>query len=388
MSMRYFKYINESYRIDEIGDASAKVFKYTGPNKKDINNRVERLIKGSEGGYWSDPYTFNYRMIGGKSDYDVRIKIEVQPRITLDFSKKPKKKLRPAPKVNLSANIGFDVAGEENEKTTNLGEQFRVLATVTNIVVEFLNTCYDSNYYLQDVWMVPKADAGEVTDVTNKRGRFYEAYIRKQLKRVKGRVSVTTSTIRDDGKTVQGFVLKQGHWYGGKEIIRNESIVNEIGDRSVEPGMWLQSKYEPNHKGYSFVTRDEERYYAYFEKKPWKWLESQGFSKILPMKMKAWETSFGHLKGSMHGYGGELDFKSATNKGSQFEILSTYAEILEDFLKNNKSNVDVIIAKPEKSDSKDSRRLRLYQAFLDKTNIFKKVKSVSVFGQDIILLYP
>ena len=106
------------------------------------------------------------------------------------------------------------------------------------------------------------------------------------------------------------------------------------------------------------------------------------------MKMKAWETSFGHLKGSMHGYGGELDFKSATNKGSQFEILSTYAEILEDFLKNNKSNVDVIIAKPEKSDSKDSRRLRLYQAFLDKTNIFKKVKSVSVFGQDIILLYP
>ena len=168
----------------------------------------------------------------------------------------------------------------------------------------------------------------------------------------------------------------------------NENVVNEIGDRSVEPGSWLQSKYEPNHKGYSFVTKDEERYYAYFEKKPWSWSKAWGFAKYFTPKTKAWETSFGHLKGSIHGYGGELDFKSATNKGSQFEILSTYAEILEDFIKNNKSKVDVIIAKPEKSDDKDSRRLRLYQAFLDKSNIFKKVETVKVFGQDVIILYP
>ena len=47
---------------------------------------------------------------------------------------------------------------------------------------------------------------------------------------------------------------------------------------------------------------------------------------------------------NFHGYGGTVDFKTATNKGSHFEILSTYSEIMEDFLKNNKGKADIIIA--------------------------------------------
>jgi hypothetical protein len=137
------------------------------------------------------------------------------------------------------------------------------------------------------------------------------------------------------------------------------------------------------------MTKDEERYYAYFEKKPKVWLNNQGMMKVEEIKngAKVWETSFGHLKGHIHGYGGEVDFKSATNKGSHFEILSTYSEILEDFLKNNKGKADIIIAKPEKGSEGDNRRLRLYQAFLQKTKIFKKVETIKVFGREVILLY-
>jgi hypothetical protein len=169
-----------------------------------------------------------------------------------------------------------------------------------------------------------------------------------------------------------------------------ESKLYEIGDRSVDAGDWLQTKYEKNHKGYAFVTSDGERYYAYFEKKPKVWLNNQGLEKIKEIKDGAsvWETSFGHLKGHIHGYGGEVDFKSATNKGKPLEILSTYAEILEDFLSNNKGKADIIIAKPEKAVEGDNRRLRLYKAFLEKSKIFKKVDTVKVFGQEIILLYP
>ena len=116
-----------------------------------------------------------------------------------------------------------------------------------------------------------------------------------------------------------------------------EEHINEIGDRSVPAGDWIQSKYEKNHKGYTFMTKDGERYYAYFEKKPKKWLEQQGMMKVLKGDEKVWETSFGHVVGHVHGYGGTVDFKTATNKGSHFEILSTYAEIMEDFLDNNKS---------------------------------------------------
>jgi hypothetical protein len=167
----------------------------------------------------------------------------------------------------------------------------------------------------------------------------------------------------------------------------NESTVNEIGDRSVPAGDWIQSKYEKDHKGYTFMTKDEERYYAYFEKKPKKWLDNQGMMKVLKGDEKVWETSFGHVVGHVHGYGGTVDFKTATNKGSHFEILSTYSEIMEDFLKNNKGKADIIIAKPEKGSEGDSRRLRLYQAFLAKTKLFKNVTTESIFGQDVILLY-
>lgn len=169
-------------------------------------------------------------------------------------------------------------------------------------------------------------------------------------------------------------------------ILPND-VVNEIGDRSVPAGQWLMTQSRPDHKGYSFVTSDEERYYAYFEKKPTKWLEQQGMMKVLQKGEKVWETSFGHLKGHIHGYGGQVDFKSATNKGQHFQILSTYAEIMEDFLKNNKGKADIIIAKPEKGSEGDQRRLRLYQAFLAKTKLFKNVTTESIFGQDVILLY-
>lgn len=169
-----------------------------------------------------------------------------------------------------------------------------------------------------------------------------------------------------------------------------ESKLYEIGDRSAEVGDWIQNKYEKDHKGYMFMTTDEERYYTYFEKKPRVWLNNQGLERVKEIKDGAsvWETSFGHLKGHIHGYGGTVDFKSLTNKGKPLQILSTYAEILEDFLSKNKGKVDIIIAKPEKAAEGDNRRLRLYTAFLEKSKIFKKVDTVKVFGQEIILLYP
>lgn len=167
-----------------------------------------------------------------------------------------------------------------------------------------------------------------------------------------------------------------------------ESKLYEIGDRSAEVGDWVQNKYEKDHKGYMFMTTDEERYYTYFERKPKKWLEQQGLMKVLPSDKDIWETSFGHLKGHIHGYGGTVDFKSLTNKGKPLQILSTYAEILEDFLSKNKGKINVIIAKPEKAMGEDNRRIGLYNAFLQKSKIFKKVETVSVFGQEIILMYP
>ena len=382
--MKYLRLFEE--HINEIGDASAKTFKVKGPSPKQVLKDMLRTQENRKDSPidWLDPeVTSTWTFSGDKGvDYEMEISWTIKRDIQLRLKPGKRKNAR---KFAMRMNIGFYIKSndeEERERTTNLGEQYRVLATVIDKSIEVINEV-TKEFKIDTIYIIPKADEGEEENIDNRRGRFYLAYIKKAIKRLNDKVTAS------EDKYYGGFVITGGHRYSSRPglEIRNESTVNEIGDRSVPAGQWLQSKYEKDHKGYTFMTRDEERYYAYFEKKPKKWLEQQGMMKVLKGNEKVWETSFGHVVGHIHGYGGTVDFKTATNKGSHFEILSTYAEIMEDFLKNNKGKADIIIAKPEKGSEGDSRRLRLYQAFLAKTKLFKNVTTESIFGQDVILLY-
>ena len=457
--MKYLKLFEE--HINEIGDASSKPFKVKGPSPKQV---VKDMLKMNDGRTNDDKWLDEDQKAVWEFDGDKG------QSYTIELAWNTKRK-RPVPmrfiknkkaykRWEFNMNIGFyakvepytgddfriDLSDIEKERTTNLNEQYRILSTVIDTVIPVINEAA-KEYSINTIYIIPKADYNEPKSIQNKRGKFYLAYLKKNIKKIN--VPVTAKESKYDG----GFIIQGGHSYtmGGEPDrieIRNESLteskfnlkaiklakwyietqdrlskediidrlindegydrkdveswmdknydelkefrLNEIGDRSVEAGDWIQSKYEKDHKGYTFMTKDEERYYAYFEKKPKVWLNNQGLSfKVKEIKDGAatWETSFGHVKGHIHGYGGTVDFKSATNKGSHFEILSTYAEILEDFLKKNKGKVDIIIAKPEKGSEGDNRRLRLYQAFLQKTKIFKKVETIKVFGREIILLY-
>lgn len=392
--MKYLKLFEE--HINEIGDASAKPFKVQGPSPREILKdmlHVQETRRDSPID-WLDPeVTSTWTFSGDKGvDYEMEISWTIKKDIQIRLKPGRRKQAR---KFAMRMNIGFYAKSkpltgtefniddeDDRERTTNLHEQYRVLATVIDKSIEVINEV-TKEFKIDTIYIIPKADKGEEESINNRRGRFYLAYIKKAIKRLNDKVTAS------EDKYYGGFVIKGGHRYSTADRleIRNESTVNEIGDRSVPAGDWIQSKYEKDHKGYSFMTKDQERYYAYFEKKPKKWLDSQGMMKVLKGDEKVWETSFGHVVGHIHGYGGTVDFKTATNKGSHFEILSTYAEIMEDFLKNNKGKADIIIAKPEKGSEGDSRRLRLYQAFLAKTKLFKNVTTESIFGQDVILLY-
>ena len=56
---------------------------------------------------------------------------------------------------------------------------------------------------------------GEKVDIGNKRGKFYEAYLRKQIKRLKNPYTVMTKTIWHGAKSTEGFVITSGHYSGG-----------------------------------------------------------------------------------------------------------------------------------------------------------------------------
>ena len=232
--MQSDNYIAEA-AINEIGDASAKKFKYKGPSSRQILQILDKEFNDRKDQNWSEQKAMNWEFSTENADYVVNIDYSVNAHIRLNLGRrKPGTTPR---RRKLNASLGFSVKAdkrEDRERVTNFGEHFRVLATVCDIFVDFINTVHD-DYILNKVYMIPKAENDETEDTDNQRGRFYEAFIKKQIGRIKGKVTVQNTTIKtDDGATVGGFVLIDGHQYtmGGKrhKEFRNEQF-NEAKSR-------------------------------------------------------------------------------------------------------------------------------------------------------------
>jgi hypothetical protein len=151
------------------------------------------------------------------------------PTISLTPKKTSEKR-----KKEIRANISFYVSGKDRERTTNLGEQYQVLSTVTEITVNFIKGIIDE-YRLDNIWIIPKADEGEEVSPNNRRGKFYEAYLRKQINKIKRPLTVS---IGQDG----GFVILDGHWSSQSNpnsLIKNESLTEKKTEDS--PDKWHHS---------------------------------------------------------------------------------------------------------------------------------------------------
>lgn len=215
--MKYLQLFEE--HINEIGDASAKKFKYKGPGPRQILQLLDKEYNNRTDQNWSEQKAMTWEFSTENADYVVNIDYSVNAHIRLNLGRrKPGTTPR---RRKLNASLGFSVKAdksEDRERVTNFGEQYRVLATVCDIFVDFINTVHD-DYILNKVYMIPKAENDETEDTDNRRGRFYEAFIKKQIGRIKGKVTVQNTTIKtDDGVTVGGFVLIDGHVHtmGGK----------------------------------------------------------------------------------------------------------------------------------------------------------------------------
>jgi len=211
----------EDFRLNEIGDGGSKPFKFI--QKKKIEPTLDKEFKSSsKGGDWSNDVTIPYIVRGDKANYKVKITCNVKPKIQMGH---PKYRNKIVFKGDLQCNVGFDEAGESDEATTNYNEQYRLMATVSNIVIEFMESI-EKTWHLTEMYILPKADKGEKEDIDNKRGKFYEAYLRKQINRLKNPYTVMTKTLYHGAQSSEGFVITRGHWSGsggGKTgYIRND----------------------------------------------------------------------------------------------------------------------------------------------------------------------
>ena len=150
--MKYLKLFEE--HINEIGDASAKTFKVQGPSPRQVlkdmlstqENRKDRPID------WLDPeITSTWTFSGDKGvDYEMEISWTIKRDIQLRLKPGRRKHAR---KFAMRMNIGFYAKSkpltgtefniddeDDRERTTNLHEQYRVLATVIDKSIEELGS--------------------------------------------------------------------------------------------------------------------------------------------------------------------------------------------------------------------------------------------------------
>ena len=159
--------------LNEIGDASSKVFSYKKKEGIDAKPFKEITDDNEDGIQAKNIYEFETDL-GTK--YVVDIEVEYDPG---DMYVSPV----------LDADINFTTltkGGDIDTKmaSTNKGEQYAVMATISDIMINWINE-WDKYFYINSIWIEPKVEDDESGDaIYSQRGRLYKIYLDKQLSRL------------------------------------------------------------------------------------------------------------------------------------------------------------------------------------------------------------
>ena len=154
--------------LNEIGDASSKVFNYKkiqpgidAKSFKEITDEDDRI---------DDIETENVY----EFETDLGTKYVVNFEVEHDSDSK-----------ELNVEIDFTTIGNLRMDPTNKGEQYAVMATLSDIIINWINE-WDKYFYISMIWIEPKVEDSEEVEYTvfSKRGRLYKVYLDKQISRL------------------------------------------------------------------------------------------------------------------------------------------------------------------------------------------------------------
>jgi hypothetical protein len=156
----------------EIGDASAKPFAFKKTAGDSAEEYKEKLPDYSD--FSNDSNMIEYEFTTDKqTKYIVSIDIDV---------------MRTPGTIQSEVDFGAQTAGGGfSLDDTNLGEQYRVMSTIKEIVFEFIEE-WQEHWYIHNLEVAPikSSDGGDDKDdsidgVDSRRGKLYLAYIKKNL---------------------------------------------------------------------------------------------------------------------------------------------------------------------------------------------------------------
>jgi len=183
-ALKLSSFITPSAFVNEIGDASAKIYPFTSDKslKQIMDDAVDWKNKGLSERYYTEE--LKYRFKTDKANYIVTFYIWMEKKTYINFSGTPDWK--PGPPFDTVVQVGFTTEGNPDDKITNLNEQFSVLSTITKIILEFVDKFNKEGGNIKKVHVAPKDESSKVTKIDSKRGKFYYAYIKKNISKIPG----------------------------------------------------------------------------------------------------------------------------------------------------------------------------------------------------------
>ena len=151
--------------LNEIGDASSKVFSWRKTKGMDPKPFKEITDENVDGIQAENIYEFETDL---GTEYVVNFETEYDP----DYQE-------------LDVEVNFSTIGNLRMDPTNKGEQYAVMATISDIMINWINE-WDKYFYISMIWIEPKVeeDEKEEMSVFSQRGRLYKVYLDKQLSRL------------------------------------------------------------------------------------------------------------------------------------------------------------------------------------------------------------
>lgn len=210
--------------ILEIGDASAKPFKWKSKNniKKEMSKLFDRAMELPQNGQSiqaKDQFDYFFKNDDG-IEYIVRFEGFMEKDVRPNFSGRPMGNLLKYQSIfNLAYNLKED-SEKGVERTTNLGDHFRIMSTVTQIAYDFLKNAEDSGYPVKKLVVAAKGDTSDKNTMDSRRGRMYTIFIKKQMSNLKtqNKYSVTT---RQNADGSDELILVLGDLSGSDVIAKN-----------------------------------------------------------------------------------------------------------------------------------------------------------------------
>jgi hypothetical protein len=247
--------------LNEIGDASAKKLEWNPAQIEKIAKEIERKISNQEEDtveYYDMLPVIN--VISPESRTRYRVTVDASVDKPTGWSENP---IPPPPSITLRVDFTTEEGGDN---AINKGEQYKILATLTDIIIQLINRVNDIDSTTLDlVKFYAKDDTeGKYANPDSKRGKLYQAFINKNLSKLPGdwKMSTSDEIIMLSPIVNEGFDKKLGKDPFGLEQFARElmtegaydSLVTQLTKATINK--WVEdSKKKPMPKK-SFVDID------------------------------------------------------------------------------------------------------------------------------------